>query len=261
MADTDRTPPASNAQDAPPTYPGRRSGLMAIVSERPIDFLLNLTRLSVVIFSILYLTTLGGNDAYYKALLAMAASSALRLYQRTREPGNRGAERTYAQLFQTLLIEDSCHYLMYCVLFVIGSPVTFVLMPIAIFACIHSMAFFVKLGNEIGAGAALLRPVGRLIETEQQRMLMTAALGEILMMPVSVIMVFTGKVLLLAPIMYYRFLQLRYRSRRNPYCRQAFFQLRLAAERLAMRSPAAISNIILKCVGFISQLAPQIPAQ
>lgn len=65
-----------------------------------------------------------GNDAYYKALLAMAASSALRLYQRTREPGNRGAERTYTQLIQTLLMEDSCHYLMYCILFLIGSPVT-----------------------------------------------------------------------------------------------------------------------------------------
>lgn len=37
-------------------------------------------------------------------------------------------------------------------------------------------------------GLVILRPIARLIETEQQRLLMTAAVGEIMMMPVRVLL-------------------------------------------------------------------------
>ncbi|TMW44223.1 hypothetical protein DOY81_010695, partial [Sarcophaga bullata] len=39
------------------------------------------------------------------------------------------------------------------------------------------------------------------------------------------------------PIVYYHFLVMRYSSRRNPYTRNAFAELRMTAEMLAARSP------------------------
>jgi len=254
--DTPRRPTAPTTPEQPP-FAGRQQGIAGFLSDRRTDLLLNVTRLFVLIFSLGYLTGLGGNGAFHKALMSMAASSALRLYQRTREPGNR-VERTYMQVFATLLNEDSCHHLLYCILFLIGSPVTFVLLPICVFAFLHSMTFFVKLSNEMNMATGLFRPIGRLIEAEQQRLLMTAAVGEIMMMLVSLFMVATGKIMLVAPFMYYRFLQLRYRSRRNPYCRLVFTQLRIGAERLALQAPAVIGNVITKGVAFVSRLAPAV---
>ncbi|OQV16680.1 putative Transmembrane protein 33 [Hypsibius exemplaris] len=261
--DAPPTSPRNNSSqastDAPPTA-GRQAGMAGLLSDKRTDLLMNVTRLFVLIFTLGYLTGLGGNAAFHKALMAMAASSALRLYQRTREPGSRGGGGSYAQTFAALLNEDSCHHLLYCILFLIGSPVTFVLLPICVFAFLHSMSFFVKLSNEMNMGTALFRPIGRLLEAEQQRLLMTAAVGEIMMMLVSVFMVVTGKIMLVAPFMYYRFLQLRYRSRRNPYCRLVFTQLRIGAERIALQAPPVVGNVITKAVAFISRLAPAVQA-
>ncbi len=55
---------------------------------------------------------------YYKALMANAATSALRLHQRL----------PYVQLtrefFGTLFMEDSAHYLMYSLIFLYSGPIT-----------------------------------------------------------------------------------------------------------------------------------------
>ncbi|GAU92866.1 hypothetical protein RvY_04891 [Ramazzottius varieornatus] len=259
MADqADESSPRSSSPPNAGSTTRTSTGTANFLSERRTDLILNVVRLLVVVFFLGYVTGLGGKGAFYKALIAMAAASALRLYQRTREaPGNR-ADRTWAVVATTVLAEDSCHHLMYCILFLIGSPVTFVLVPITLFAFLHSMAFFVKLGNEMNVASGVVRPIGRLIEAEQQRMLMMAAMVEIMLMPLTIGMVATGKIMLVAPFMYYRFLQLRYRSRRNPYCRLMFTQLRMAAERLAQRSPPAIGNVISKGIGLVSRLAPPV---
>lgn len=61
---------------------------------------------------------------------------------------------------------------------------------------------------------------------------------------------------------YYRFLTLRYASRRNPYTRNTFGELRYVVESYAQSPscPAAIKNMVSKLVAFISRLAPPVLA-
>lgn len=62
---------------------------------------------------------------------------------------------------------------------------------------------------------------------------------------------------LMTPIMYYHYLVMRYSSRRNPYPRTAFAELRIVFESLASRSPTAVGKIIRGGIGFVNRLAPQ----
>lgn len=68
----------------------------------------------------------------------------------------------------------------------------------------------------------------------------------------------------MTPLVYYHFLVMRYSSRRNPYTRNAFTELRMSADALAMRLPSPIGKFIHSCINLISRLAPQpqpIPGQ
>lgn len=68
----------------------------------------------------------------------------------------------------------------------------------------------------------------------------------------------------MTPIVYYHFLVMRYSSRRNPYTRNAFAELRMATEALANRSPPMVGKFLRTGVNFVSRLAPQnrpVPAQ
>jgi hypothetical protein len=68
----------------------------------------------------------------------------------------------------------------------------------------------------------------------------------------------SGRVTLMTIFVYYRFLTLRYSSRRNPYTRNAFGELRVAVEGFAQRPniPEGIRTVVTKAVAFISRLAP-----
>ena len=58
----------------------------------------------------------------------------------------------------------------------------------------------------------------------------------------------TGKTSLATPFLYYRFLSLRYTSRRNPYCRTMCHELKLSVEALAYnpKCPTWAKNVIYK---------------
>lgn len=68
---------------------------------------------------------------------------------------------------------------------------------------------------------------------------------------------FRGRSGFMTPIFYYHFITMRYSSRRNPYTRKAFTELRMATEVLAARSPAFIAKILRSCIGFVCRLCPQ----
>ncbi|ETE57318.1 Transmembrane protein 33 [Ophiophagus hannah] len=121
---------------------------------------------------------------YQRALLANALTSALRLHQRLPH-----FQLSRAFLSQALL-EDSCHYLLYSLIFARGSD---------------SLPFLRNLLDKLNAN--------------QQNILKFIACNEIFLMPATVFMLFSGQGSLLQPFIYYRFLTLRYSSRRNPYCR------------------------------------------
>lgn len=71
---------------------------------------------------------------------------------------------------------------------------------------------------------------------------------------------FRGRAGLMTPFVYYHFLALRYSSRRNPYNRNMFHELRLATEVLANnpRLPLFCKKIIHSGIALVERLAPAI---
>lgn len=74
---------------------------------------------------------------------------------------------------------------------------------------------------------------------------------------------YRGRAGLLTPFLYYHFLTLRYSSRRNPYTRNMFCELRLLLEGIATKpgTPSFLRTILLSVVAFASRLAPPQQAQ
>merc|ERR1712013_208212 len=124
----------------------------------------------------------------------------------------------------------------------------------------YSLALLDTLGQNSWWGARMLIS---LVEFQSRNILRMVAFNEIFLMPFSIMMIFTGKTTIITPFLYYRFLGLRYASRRNPYCRTMFHELRLSMEALAHspKCPGFAKNIIYKGVAFISNLAPAMEAQ
>ncbi|CAL1262906.1 unnamed protein product [Larinioides sclopetarius] len=246
--DTNRNPP--------------RQGFQAAIShmlENKVDSLLWLTRLGTMVFTIFSMIPLFGINpytSYQRALMSSAATSALRLHQRmpriqfTREFG------------ALLLMEDSCHYLLYSILFIISSPITLSLLPVFLFAVLHSVHYSVVILNKLGQ-LNLARSLAEAAENHQRNILKLVAFTEVCLMPVTVIWLLSGKGSLLAPFAYYRFLTFRYASRRNPYTRNVFHEMRIVIEAFA-NTPGrnmTLKNMCNKIINYTLYLAPPIPAQ
>lgn len=73
-----------------------------------------------------------------------------------------------------------------------------------------------------------------------------------------------GKAGLLTPFIYYHFLVQRYTSRRNPYTRNMFRELRVLLEVTAAKPsmPGIVKQLLLRIVSITCKLAPpQVAAQ
>jgi len=225
-----------------------------------IDVALWATRLATMVFTLGYILPIMGNpyNSYYKALMANAATSALRLHQRLPQVQ---FNRQFLTLF---LMEDSAHYLIFSIIFLYVAPITLVLAPVVLFALLHFASYSLTLLDTLGQnswwGARLLIS---LVELQSRNILRMVAFNEIFLLPFSVMMIFTGKTSLVTPFMYYRFLGLRYTSRRNPYCRTMCHELKLSMEALAYnpKCPTWAKNVIYKAVTFVSRLAPAMDGQ
>lgn len=78
-------------------------------------------------------------NAFYKVLLANAATSALRLHQRM-------PRLTFTrEYFALLLVEDSCHYLFFSTIFLYVSPFILILLPVVLFAILHAASYSLTL--------------------------------------------------------------------------------------------------------------------
>jgi len=225
-----------------------------------IDLALWSTRLATLLFTVGYILPIFDNpyNSYYKALMANAATSALRLHQRLPQ-----VQLTRQFLYQ-FLSEDSAHYLFFSLIFLYAAPITLVLAPVFLFALLHfasySLALLDTLGQNSWWGARMMIS---LVEFQSRNILRMVAFNEIFLMPFGVLMIFTGKTTIITPFLYYRFLGLRYASRRNPYCRTMCHELRLSMEALAYspKCPGFVRNIIHKGIAFVSNLAPTMEAQ
>ncbi|XP_045478804.1 Krueppel homolog 2 [Harmonia axyridis] len=223
-----------------------------------IDCALWAIRMSIIIFTLGYFIPIFGSSqsAYNKALVANAAVSALRLHQRIPQfQFNRN-------FFSVLLLEDSCHYLFYSIIFMYDvQPVTLVLMPIALFAILHSASYSLTLLDTLGQnswwGARLLIS---LIEFQSLNILRLVAFVEIILMPFSILLILLGRARLMTPFIYYHFLVQRYTSRRNPYTRNMFRELRVLFESTAAKPnlPGVLKSALMTVVAFTSKLAPPV---
>lgn len=161
----------------------------------------------------------------------------------------------------TNLLEDSCHYLLYSLIFVNSYPVTMSIFPVLLFSLLHAATYTKKVLDAKGSNSLpLLRSFLDKLSTNQQNILKFIACNEIFLMPATVFMLFSGQGSLLQPFIYYRFLTLRYSSRRNPYCRNLFNELRIVVEHIIMKPscPLFVRRLCLQSIAFISRLAPTV---
>lgn len=226
-----------------------------------IDFALWASRVLTVIFAVGYVLPIFGNatGSYYKILMANAMTSALRLHQRLPRVA---FTREYLSM---LLTEDSCHYLFFSLIYLYVAPVLLIPLPVVLFAVLHSASYSLTLLDTLGQnswwGARLLISV---VEFQTRNILRLAAFAEIFLMPLVVIMVFLGRAGIMTPFIYYHFLVLRYSSRRNPYTRNMFYELRLAIDAVTNNpnTPNIVRKVLRGGVQFVSRLAPPTqPAQ
>ncbi|XP_055387403.1 Krueppel homolog 2 [Condylostylus longicornis] len=248
-------PRNDESQQQEPSPPSRNyNGVLAHAKENKIDTAMLGTRILTIFFTILYVIPIFGNSQKYftQALIANAATSALRLHQRLPQ---FALTREFLSL---LLIEDSCHYLFYTVIFLYVSPVFLILLPIFLFAVLQSSSYTIKLLDILGTNSmVILRLIISFVEFQSRNILRLCAFSEIFLMPLCIILVFMGRAGLLTPFIYYHFLSMRYLSRRNMYTRQMFSELRMAVEVMARNSPPFINRILLGGISFVTRLAPQ----
>lgn len=255
MSDGQATSQENSQEARPPTMEALKAHMMA----NKLDMALWATRALTLVFCLMYLVPIFGSpySSYQKVLMSNAATSALRLHQRI---PNVQLSREF---LMQLLMEDSAHYLMYSVIFMYTSPITMVLAPIFLFALLHFASYTLSILDAIGQNNALgSRFLISLVEYQHRNILRGAAFVEIFLLPLCVVSLFLGRVSLLTPFIFYRFLTLRYSSRRNPYTRNMFYELRITAEYAVNRPgiPAFLQNAVHKSIAVISGLAPQVQA-
>ncbi|XP_071530224.1 transmembrane protein 33 [Panulirus ornatus] len=251
---------SDDQQNEQPQESPRVSGIEALkanIMEHKVDTALWATRALTLIFCILYLIPVFGNpySSYQKVLMSNAATSTLRLHQRV------PLVQLSREFFAQLLMEDSAHYLLYSIIFMYTSPITMVLAPIFMFALLHFASYSLGLLDVMGQNNALgSRFLISLVEYQHRNILRGAAFVEIFLLPLCIILLFLGRVNLLTPFVYYRFLTLRYSSRRNPYTRNMFYELRVTMEYMVNKPgiPVFLRNAVNRSIVFISGLAPTV---
>lgn len=230
--------------------------LKAHIIANKIDVALWATRLFTLLFASLYIIPLTNPiNAYYKALACNAATSALRLHQRI--PAASISLST--QFLGRLYMEDSAHYLFYTVIFMYAPPQMLVLWPVVLFAVLHAASYSLTLLDTLGQNSMwVARLLISLVEFQSRNILRMAAFAEIALFPMTVFMVLFGSGNLITPFVYYQFIILRYSSRRNPYTRNTFHELRILTERTASKPslPSPIRSALLSLVSLTCNLAP-----
>ena len=125
---------------------------------------------------------------FVQALMANAATSALRLHQRLPQVQ---FNRQFLSLF---LMEDSAHYLIFSMIFLYAAPITLALVPVFLFALLHFASYSLTLLDFLGQnswwGARLMIS---LVELQSRNILRLVAFHEVFLLPLSVMMIVTGK--------------------------------------------------------------------
>lgn len=193
-----------------------------------VNFILAVTRLLTVLCTISYLIGFPGpaQNRFKQALLLNAATSSLRLHQRMPPPQLNQLSRAY---FMNLIREDSFHYLIFPMMFLTGNPITLALLPCCLYALFNLAVYTITILDKYGDQDRLKARVLDFVAKYQQSLLHTIALSEVALVPIVVISVFTQVVGILVPMLYYKFILLRYNSTRNFQLKLLLSQIRALA--------------------------------
>jgi len=134
-----------------------------------------------------------------------------------------------------LIKEDSFHYLVFPLMFFSGYPIALALLPCALYALFNLARYAIELLDKYGDQEDLKLKISSLVTKYQQSLLHTVALSEVTLMPILVIGIFTKSVGILVPLMYFRFLKLRYNSTRNAHLKLLVSQIKAVATAQAGR--------------------------
>ncbi|VDO27115.1 membrane protein - rat, putative [Brugia malayi] len=255
------SPPSSSSPsgDSPSTthsYVRGQSTLADFLKSRQTDVILFLTRIITVLCASYFILPFGARSsqysAYSKAFAAAAATNALRVHQRV------GGLRFTREFLSMVLLEDSCHYLIYSVLFITSVPVTMALMPIFLYGLLHAVNFITQICYALGKATNVADKMSELTRQHTQNLLGIIACSEIFLMPMLVAMVFMGKTSFFLPFIYYRFIMLRYVSRRNHSTKLVFYQLRASLEQAVSspNCPQMIRNTVHSIISIACRLCP-----
>lgn len=240
--------------------PGRGSqDLLKFINDDKISAVLWLTRLLTLAFSFMFMIPIFGydpNTLFQKAMMSSAATSALKLHQRI----NSIPFQFSRDYLSRLITEDSFHYLLYSFIFLSITPVTIVLMPISAFALLHFAAYSRNLLNlAVGSeGGAPIRKLANLVLTKDKEIMRFIAMNEIIIAPTVIVMIFMGRAGIFLPFIYYRFICMRYQSRRNPYNRIMFHELRTVIEHYTTQPscPGIVRNFGQGLINLVLRFAP-----
>jgi len=239
----------ADSGDAPP----QRPSLSEYIQVDRISFVMFLLRVFTLYAGLMAI--LNPYSAHFsKVLMASAAVNALRLHQRIPRISFS------AQTLQNVLAEDSGHYLAFSLMFLSArQSASMVIMPLIAFALMHSCSYIAKLFNETNCKQiSFVQNAVNYIRSKNTSLLQFIAMNEIFLMPMVIYLAFTGHGIFL-PIIYYRFLLLRYSSERNPYNRMCFQQLNALCMEFARRPscPGVVRSIIFKGQEVIARMAPR----
>lgn len=256
---SNRAGPSGTTNDSNAT-PNQSRNVLDYVSANRLETLYFTLRLVTIYFAITYLLPMfsgpAQKNAYMKAFVAGAATNAFRLHQRMRDSHQPIFSRYF---LSELFLEDSAHYLFYCLIFAMATPVTMALVPIVLYALLHSLNFGIKTANEFGFGNS--PTVVKLTQLKTQltpSTLSMIAWSEIALFPIFTVMIFAGKANIFFPLIYGRFLSMRYISRRNPYTRAVFANMKQSVLSFAGNPscPNIVRNGIIKIVNLVERLSP-----
>ncbi|XP_063686835.1 transmembrane protein 33-like [Bolinopsis microptera] len=191
---------------------------------------------------------------FQRLMFAFGLASVIRLSQRL------GPVQFTKQYMISVVLEDSAHYMLFACNFYAHKTTTVIGVIPTLYCLLQATAFLLAMLQECHNPTwdILKRQLNKVKENQQQ-LLRVVASAEIFVMPVVIIQLFTGQCgSILTPLVYYQFLMLRYMSRRNPYVRNAFTELKMAINQLLYKPacPGIIRTVITKVMGLIEKLSP-----
>lgn len=255
MSETTQTETETQRQEQPGDLTVIKSALTQDIKSTILFFVRTFTAFNGILFGISSLfNTAMAYAAFQRCMYAFGLASLIRLSQRV------GPVQFSKEYLLNVVLEDSAHFFLYSANFASHKPTTIIAVVPTVYCLLQSSVFLNNILKECNGAswASLKAQLNRLLQN-QQKLLRLSATAEIFIMPLVLVQLFTGQCgSILTPLVYYQFLMLRYMSRRNPYVRTAFTELKMSINQLIYKPgcPAVVRTVVTKIMSLIERLSP-----